>query len=537
MTNSHLTRVARRTVFTPQTESMRGDQVQNSAGGFAWAVDNWTHLRRFLILGSAGGTFYIGEADLTKQGLDTIKACLAEDGLKTVAEIATISEGGRAAKNDYAIFALSCAVAFGDDKTKAYALNALGTVCRIGTHLFQFVNYLEAFGCLTGRAKRRALAAWYTSKNPDALAYQVIKYRNREGWTHRDILRVSHPGSISEVSDVHASIFSWIAGRDDLEVILPEIINGFELLQNATKANEAAELIAKYGLPREAVPTELLKSPEVWDALLHSGNHGMPITAMIRNLGNMTRIGLLTSQSDATAYVVQALKNDEAIANSRIHPLNVLFALKTYQSGHGFRGTNTWSPVSKIVDALDGAFYKAFGNVEPTGKRTLLALDVSGSMTQPCGSTGISCYEGVAAMALVTEAVEDRTEIMAFSSGFVPLDISSRQRMDDVFRVMRGMPFQRTDCSVPMLYAMKNGLEFDAFIIYTDNETWSGNIHPAQALAEYRKKFVSDAKLVTVGMTSGGFSIADPKDPGMLDVVGFDTAAPNIISEFVSGRI
>jgi 60 kDa SS-A/Ro ribonucleoprotein len=40
-----------------------------------------------------------------------------------------------------------------------------------------------------------------------------------------------------------------------------------------------------------------------------------------------------------------------------------------------------------------------------------------------------------------------------------------------------------------------------------------------------------------VGMTSNGFSIADPTDGGMLDVVGFDTATPQLIAEFARGTL
>jgi 60 kDa SS-A/Ro ribonucleoprotein len=74
----------------------------------------------------------------------------------------------------------------------------------------------------------------------------------------------------------------------------------------------------------------------------------------------------------------------------------------------------------------------------------------------------------------------------------------------------------------------------DAFIIYTDNETWAGNIHPAQALKKYRNKWNNNAKLIVVGMTSNGFSIADPNDRDMLDVVGFDTSVPQLMSDFIS---
>lgn len=75
-------------------------------------------------------------------------------------------------------------------------------------------------------------------------------------------------------------------------------------------------------------------------------------------------------------------------------------------------------------------------------------------------------------------------------------------------------------------------IDVDTFVIYTDSETWYGDIHPAQALTNYREKTGIDAKLIVVGMVANEFSIADPNDAGMLDIVGFDTAAPAIMTEF-----
>ena len=102
---------------------------------------------------------------------------------------------------------------------------------------------------------------------------------------------------------------------------------------------------------------------------------------------------------------------------------------------------------------------------------------------------------------------------------------------------MSGLPFGGTDCALPMLYAIEQEREVDTFVIYTDSETWAGDVHPAQALREYREQSGIEAQLVVVGMVSNGFSIADPSDPGMLDVVGFDTATPQVISGFAAGRI
>ena len=44
---------------TPQSAPLAG-QVANSARGYAWAVDDWSRLRRFLVLGSEGGSYYAG---------------------------------------------------------------------------------------------------------------------------------------------------------------------------------------------------------------------------------------------------------------------------------------------------------------------------------------------------------------------------------------------------------------------------------------------------------------------------------------------
>ena len=70
-------------------------------------------------------------------------------------------------------------------------------------------------------------------------------------------------------------------------------------------------------------------------------------------------------------------------------------------------------------------------------------------------------------------------------------------------------------------------------MIYTDNETWAGTIHADEALRRYREWSGIDAKLVVAGVTATDFTLADPEDAGMLDVVGFDSAAPNLIADFI----
>jgi 60 kDa SS-A/Ro ribonucleoprotein len=235
--------------------------------------------------------------------------------------------------------------------------------------------------------------------------------------------------------------------------------------------------------------------------------------------------------------VIEKLGSPLAIAKSRIHPLQVLVALKTYGQGRGGRGKGEWDPCARVVDALDRAFYASFGNVEPSGKRTFLAIDVSGSMhwNNLAGMEGITPAIGAAAMALVTEATESQVHVGAFDTTIIPVAVSSRQRLDDVVETFRRIGRAGTDCAQPMLHALEKGLSVDTFVVYTDSETWYGKVHPSQALKMYRERTGIPARLVVVGMEANPFTIADPRDPGMLDVVGFDTSTPQIISAFSRG--
>jgi len=180
----------------------------------------------------------------------------------------------------------------------------------------------------------------------------------------------------------------------------------------------------------------------------------------------------------------------------------VLVALRTYSSGRSLRGDATWTPVQRIVDALDEAFYLAFGAVEPAGKRTLLALDVSGSMSmEQVAGTPLTAREASAAMAMMLAATEPTTHVIGFTGGaraWVPtgarkaktagngpyarqvseLRISPRMRLDDAVREVSDLPFGATDCALPTLYALERGLKVDTSLGVTDNEAWAGSVHP-----------------------------------------------------------
>lgn len=534
---------------TPQSQRIPGSaQISNSAGGYAFGVDDWTRLSRFLVLGSEGGSYYATERALTLENAEAVRRCIEADGLRTVREIVAVSEAGRAPKNDPALFALAMAASFGDPETRRAALAALPRAARTGTHLFHFAAFVDGMRGW-GRGLRQAVGEWYNAMPAEKLAYQAVKYGQRDGWCHRDLLRLAHPKPVSEQ---HFGLYHWLTqgwpGVGDTPHLDPalRLVWAAERAKAATDAPEVERLVREHRLPREAVPTQWLNEKAIWEALLDN----MPMTALIRSLATLTRIGLLEPMSETTDRVVAQVTDEARLRAARVHPIAVLSALKTYAQGHGERSQNTWKPVAKIVDALDRAFYASFGNVQPTGKRWLLALDVSGSMEWGtiAGVPGLTPRVATGAMALVTAAVEPQHEVVAFTaaaggyggqwgggrSGVTRVPISPRQRLDDVLKATASLPLGGTDCALPMVWALENKVVADVFVIYTDSETWHGKIHPVQALREYRDRMGIPAKLVVCGMLSNGFSIADPDDAGMMDVVGFDAATPHLMSDFAA---
>ena len=513
------------TRVTSQTERARPDQVRNSAGGYAFQVDDWQRALRFLILGTDGGTYYVSQRDLTKDNADVIlRLANGSDSAKLVELIVDVSVNGRAPRQNPTLFALAACTASPDVATRRAATNAIGTVCRTGTHLFIFARYVEQFRGW-GPSLRRAVANWYL-RDTDTVAFQAVKYRQREGWSHRDLLRLSHPQA---TDDAHRDLFNWIVGRGDDVIHLPRIVEGYERAQRATTAREWVDIVTNYRVPWETLPDAALTAPSVWEALLpHLGQ-----TALIRQLPRLTRLGVISPMGGSTSVIAAKLADRDALARGRVHPLAVLVALSTYTGGTGYRSKAEWTPVPKIIDALNEAFYLAFDTIEPAGKRTLLGLDVSGSMTMgSVANSPLTPLEAEAAMAMTVVRTEPEYFTMAFSRGFISLPLTPSQRLSDVLATMNGMPFGGTDCARPMLWAAENRVEVDTFLIYTDNETWAGSMHPFQALRQYRERMGIDARMAVIGMTATGFSIADPTDAGTLDVVGFDTATPSLLTAF-----
>jgi 60 kDa SS-A/Ro ribonucleoprotein len=292
-----------------------------------------------------------------------------------------------------------------------------------------------------------------------------------------------------------------------------------------------------------------LKDAKVWKTLFY--NDQLEGQALLRNITRLARIGAFDDMVFAADYA-ERIVDEERIAKTRLHPINFLNAAIVFQLGQIDRrvedywgGYSTydrlkdWKTNGKVLDALNEGFYLAHKYVKPSDKRHLIAVDVSGSMAGSAGGKGsvdLSAAQVAGAQAMTIARTEKYSDIVGFSRKLVDLGITAKTSLSEAMSRVQMSSFGSTNPSAAIEYAIANKIDVDVFTIITDNEVNHGK-KPFQSIRDYRQKSGIDAKMIVVGVTATDFTIADPSDKGMLDVVGFDSNAPKLISDFSAGRL
>lgn len=514
---------------TPATQAIPGreaEMARNNNGGVSFVIDDWAFYERFLIIGPQSGNNAKNAEQLTGQSFDLLKKLIKMDAMRVLQTATEFSLQGRAVKNDSAVIAVAMVACIGTSSEQAAAYEAMLDVCRTGTHMFLFVSCLNHHGKWNAAAKR-GVAKWYTSKNDNRLAVQLLKYQNRNGWSHRDVLRLAH---IKPTSDAQNAMFRQAVGsqNSDLEQFLPALYNDVQVMQTAISSNEVRRVIeSNRNISWEMVPTQYLNDPDVLAALLPN----MGMTALIRQLGRFSANGLTVPMSDTFKIIRDKLSDVNAIKEGRVHPITILTALKAYGTGYGRSGAS-WTPQRQILDVLDESFYKGFEFIEDTGANVMLGVDCSGSMFGcKVNNSDLTAAEVAACMAMAIVRSHRNYFIGGFSSSFQPLNITASMKLDQVMNVIRRFNWSSTNISSVADYATKNRLNVDVFGIITDNDVNSG-VQPTVALQKFRRERNKNAAQIVCATSMSNFTVADPKDPMQIDIVGFDSHVPAIFGEF-----
>ena len=521
---------------TPQTEPLNDRQVLNDAGGYVYPVDDAVRMHRFLITGSENGSFYQDERTLTIDNAKAAKRYIAEAGTRAVDDIVKVAIERRAPRVSQTLFCLALAASAEDVDTRRAARAALPAVAGTASMLQEFASYVDTMRGW-GPSLRKAVAEWYTTREVEDVALQAIKFRNRNGWSHRDLLRKGHPIAERDSDLWHA--FEWITqGTVPPEREPLRFIHAYLKAQDIEDPAEMAKLVTAERLPREAIPPAMLKHDAVWQAL----GPLMPPLAFIRNLPALTSHEAIRPME--STWAVDRIRGMRARTNADgserpapVHPVNLLLAMMVYRMGRSVKGKNTWKPVPQVSEALDEAFHESFSAAPQTGQRVFLTVDTSGSMdtTQINSIADLSPRMAAAAICLTVARREPNHMITACSAQMETLDIMARDSLQDVMNKTKALRFNRTDMSLPILFALENQIPVDCFVVATDGQTFAGHIHPSEALRQYRQKMDIPAKAVQLAFVANKFSIMDPKDAGTLDIPGFDGAMPRVLHDFMVG--
>lgn len=525
-------------VQTPQTQQADPRQVLNAAGGYVFEAKLEDQLKRFLILGTESGTYYVKEEKLSKSNTTMAQRALDQLGPKAVNVLVEVALGRLAPKKQPQLFFLALALSHPNPDVKNAAQAAFSVVVRTGYDLLIFVGQVDQLRGW-GRKLKKTLAGWFNQPDND-LVYQVMKYRQREGWSLRDVLRKLRVEPLHPFQD---AVFHWLTKEDpsklaELYLLKPEgfvapearLIQAHHLIKTPGFTEEqAADAIRRFNLPREVVPTNLLKSRVVWDALLEKA----PPTMALRNLGRLQK--LYGARSDELLSAVRQRLSHEAVVKSRLHPMAVFLAITTYEAQRGEKGSLTWEMDTRVLDHLHQVFSWTIPNSEPVAGRHIIAIDRSGSMTAPVlGSERVSAGNAASAMAYVLfKRQPDTTRVLTFGDRLAEIPVVASASFGE-FQRLTGPNMGGTDCSLPVRWCLEQtkAQPQDVLTILTDNETWAGTVH----LHELRK-VMPTLRIVNVAMAATPSSLRDPDDRYSLDLVGFDPTVPGVISQFSQGLI
>jgi 60 kDa SS-A/Ro ribonucleoprotein len=527
---------------TPQSQPIPGKQmIQGRSGGYVFQADNWQMVRRCLITETAGGAFYVGRNECTDEFVKTIQVAAQEDTIRLAEEIVYASDG-RSINNSAPILALVLLSMTERKEAKKAFLEIFPQVVRTASHFYEWISYSKGLRGM-GRVVREAGTKWLTRENVKELAYQFLKYQQRHGFSHRDVLRLFH---VKPPTASHDALFEWVVkGWSELPPSPPSPtfdnpyyplsqIYWYEWLKRNPDQTHVA--IREGKLTHEMVAPIGNMDREAWQLLFE----GMPLGALLRDLASLTEIGVLRPDAGANLDLIESkLLDRDYLRKARIHPIDILKALKTYTSGGRLgRSKKTWDPVPRIVDILDDAVELAFEVQEPTGKMFVHAVDVSGSMTwSQVESVNLMASEIAAAMALTTVKAEKNYMIRGFSTQFIDLGVTKKDSFRDTLRKTSERTFGATDASVAWDYLVKEKIHTDVAVFWTDSESWAGGRHTSQALQEYRKRVNPNVKAIYVTLTPYQITLVDPSDPLSYDLGGFDSSMPKLIQMIASGEM
>ena len=199
---------------------------------------------------------------------------------------------------------------------------------------------------------------------------------------------------------------------------------------------------------------------ETWEELINSGRCGY--MGLLRNLRNIINVN-----PDNLDKVLDKISDPEAVKHSRQLPFRFLSAYKNLPANAG----------KKVTDALEKAVESACENVPKLPGRTVIAVDVSGSMSNNVSAkSDVRCCEIGMMLGIIANRICEDAIFYAFDNRIEQKQIPSAGILYST--VHEAMASGGTDMNLPFRKMLEDHINCDRIIIISDNECncgWYGN--------------------------------------------------------------
>ena len=484
--------------------------TRNEAGGKAYKREPRFALAQYAATGCLNGTFY---ADAETQLDEVLEICVKVEP-EFVAKTAIFAREQGFMKDMPALLLATLA----KRDVKLFA-RAFGRVVNSGKMLRNVVQVLRSG--VTGRkslgtAPKREIKRWLEGRSDAQLFADSVG----NDPSLADVIKMVHPRPGSKSRE---ALFGYLLGRKFDEAALPKIVRDFE----SFKAGESETLP---DVPF-AMLTSLKLSRKQWCELaLKGGWHNLRM-----NLNTYARHGVFDEPGMA-GRVAERLADPEAVKGARVFPYQLLVAC-----------FSTGREVPELVrEALQDALELSLANVPQFSGRTVICLDVSGSMHTPVtgkrkgATTTVRCIDVAALFAAAILRKNLVAEVIAFNDAVVDCRLNPRDSVMTNAKLLSSLPQGGTNCSAPLAKLNAAKAKADLVVYVSDNQSW---VDEAQgrgtATMEQWAKFEArnpGAKLACIDVQPSGTTQAAERED-VLNIGGFGDSVFELLELYAKNEL
>lgn len=480
----------------------------NEAGGLAYSLSSEQALAQFAATGCLNSTYYATEQDQLQTVLELAAACDA----RFVAQTAVFAREQGCMKD---LPALLCAILAVRDGTLLTAV--FPRVLDSGKMLRNFVQIVRSGQVgrkSLGTLPRRLVRQWFEVRTEQQLFDASIGTQP----SLADVVRMVHPKPGTPARD---NFFRYLLGKPFAIELLPPEVAQFELW----KRGEAA-------LPD--LNFQFLSGQRLDEAQWRTIAQRASWTTLRMNLNTFLRHGVFGC-AETTALVAERLADPDRIVRSKTFPYQIMTTL-----------LNTADSLpSAIRTALEAALEIATANVPALPGRTVVAVDVSGSMASAVtghrkGSTSkVTCLDVAALFAAAILRQNQGAAVIPFHDHVCAVELDPRATILQTSKQLRELPSGGTNCSAVLAQLNQRGERADTVIYLSDNQSWvdaSPNGTQPGMLVEWRrfKQRNRQSKLVCIDLQPYR-TVQVPAADDVIHVGGFSDQVFEVLRSVASG--